>query len=385
MDNVLQDLKQLPLMAVLPDTIIDELAGKLVEERYPAGHVLFRKDDPGGAMYLIKEGTVEVVLDEIDGSESVLNHCGPGEALGQMSLLDEAPRSASVVTISPAIFYRLTTTEFRNAIKDQPDDVVEKLKNISVHLRLGHLDILRKLPLFNHLHGDMLATLVSRLTVSHLEPGEAAFRKGDQGDSLYVIQEGWLKIVLQDTDGKELILNKVGPGESIGEMSLLDDEPRSASAIALSPAILLCLSRDDFLYAIANQPTLAIEVMKGIGGRLRYATTYIEQAIEWSRRIASGDYEFALSQIQNDESFNSESHNISDAARAHELLLAFFQMVRGVQEREDSLKKQVQELIIQIDHGKRKQDVENLTNTEFFSDLKTQAQQLRAQQYDDEE
>ena len=109
---------------------------------------------------------------------------------------------------------------------------------------------------------------------------------------------------------------------------------------------------------------------------MRFSTTYIEQAIEFAKSIAEGDYNFVMNRIQSTQSAIGEKTQ-SDQARANELLTAFFKMVEGVREREEALQQQVRQLTIQIDQSKRKEEFESVTKSEFFLDLKTKAAQLR--------
>ena len=234
---------------------------------------------------------------------------------------------------------------------------------------------LKKLPLFQGLPEDMLIDMAAGVTSRKLVKDEVLFQRGGPGDSLAVVRTGWVKITTVDGDGDELVLNHCGPSEVIGEMALIDGEPRSASVIALSPVEALELKRDTFMEALHKQPLLAVDVMRNLSGRIRYATTYIEKAIEWSHRIAEGDYSFAMNQIQTVQS--TMIREKSDEARAGLLLSAFFEMVQGVQEREENLKQQLRELSIEVDETKRKEEFENLTESTFFNNLKSAAQKMR--------
>ncbi len=383
MDSTLDSLKRIALLAVLPDEVLARLPQVMTDQRFEQGAMLFHKGDPGGSMLLIQEGMVAIVIDHPDGSEEVLNQVGPGDAIGQISLVEASPRTAGAKAVSPVWVRVLTHEDFDAAISDQPEEIIDALQTVSHQLRLGYLDILKQTRIFTELPEGILTNLARKLTVVRLNEGQVLFHKGDPGDALYIIDEGSLKIVTADAAGGELVLNKVGAGDAIGEMALVDGEPRSAGAVATQPTALLRLSRADFMEAIRDQPSIALEMLKNVTGRLRFATTYIEQAIQWSERIAKGDYGDALHEIQDSQSSISRSQAANEA-RATELLSAFFQMVRGVQEREESLKQQLRELTIEIDEVKRKREVENLTGTEFFSDLKAQARKLREQRDADE-
>jgi CRP-like cAMP-binding protein len=161
-------------------------------------------------------------------------------------------------------------------------------------------------------------------------------------------------------------------------MSLIDQELRSAGVVALSPVEVLEITRETFLAIMEKYPLVAQDIMRNLARRLRFATTYAEQVIEWSHRIAEGDYSFAMRQIQDVKSTIVDTRK-DDDARANQLLSAFFRMVEGVQRREQDLKQQLQQMSIEIDEKRRKQEVEKLTESTFFTNLKSAAQQLRAQ------
>lgn len=233
---------------------------------------------------------------------------------------------------------------------------------------------LKKAFLFQGLPDDVLEALAQKVTHQKMEKDSILFRRGDAGDALYIIDEGELKITRDDGQGRELLLNRCGPGEAIGEMSLFDQEPRSASVVAVTDSEVLELKREAFLELLDQRPDVALILIRSISSRLRFSTTYIQKAIEWSKKIAEGDYSF-MDQIQPDQASSEED-------KAGQMLSAFFQMVKGVKAREDNLKQQVQKLTLAIDDAKRRQEFEELTGTEFYSKLKMQAQKIREQRKD---
>ncbi|MCI0393666.1 MAG: cyclic nucleotide-binding domain-containing protein [Chloroflexi bacterium] len=243
---------------------------------------------------------------------------------------------------------------------------------------------LKKLPLFQGMPEPVIVDMAQEVTVRKLAKDEVLFRKGDPGDALYMIRTGWVKIVTEDNDGDELVLNHSGPTEVIGEMAVIDGEPRSAGVVALTPVDILELKRETFMSALRKQPLLALDIMRNLSARMRYATTYIEKAIEWSHRIAEGDYGFAIDQIQTERSTIVDTRQANEA-RARELLSAFFEMVEGVKAREENLMQQLQQLSIEIDDKKRQQEFENLTESTFFTNLKSAAIKLRQQREAEEE
>jgi CRP-like cAMP-binding protein len=237
---------------------------------------------------------------------------------------------------------------------------------------------LKKFFLFSGLPDDMLDALTQKVQKRNFASGEVIFVKGDEGDSMYVIETGWVKIVAKDSQGEELVLNQVGPGEAIGEMSLFDNEPRSAGVIALVDTSVLELKREDFENLLQKRPDIAISFIRSMSSRLRFSTTYIQKAIEWTKHVAEGDYSF----IERSIPLGQPGADVSDQDKAGQLLSAFFQMVQGVKAREDDLKQQLEKLTFEIDQTKRKKEFEEITGSEFYAKLKEQAKELRAKRTD---
>ncbi|MCC7119299.1 MAG: cyclic nucleotide-binding domain-containing protein [Anaerolineales bacterium] len=233
------------------------------------------------------------------------------------------------------------------------------------------LDFLRKTSVFKGLSDDLLRTLTESAMPRILAAGETLIKKGEVGNSLFIISQGWVKIVTEDSKGDELILNKCGAGEVIGEMSLFDSGLRSASVIALEAAQVLEISRAIFMDVLDKNPEVGFAIILSYSDRLRHNTTYIEKAIDWSQKTAAGDYSF----IEATQPLSVGAGASDD--KATELLSAFFTMVRKVKEREDGLKKQLEQLTFEIDQTRRKQDFEEITSTEFYANLKEQARTLR--------
>ncbi len=237
----------------------------------------------------------------------------------------------------------------------------------------GEIVRLKKAFMFQGLPDETLEILARKITRQRLAKDETLFHRGDSGDALFIIEEGEVKIVREDEDGGELALNRCGPGETIGEMSLFDREPRSASIIATTATEVLELKQEAFFELLNQHPDVALSLIRSFSSRLRFASAYIQTATEWSRKIAEGDYSF-MEQTQPDA--------VTDEDKAGQMLYEFFKMAGDVKEREERLKREVQKLSLVIDEAKRRQEVEELTSTEFYSQLKMQAQKIRAQRRD---
>jgi CRP/FNR family transcriptional regulator, cyclic AMP receptor protein len=131
--------------------------------------------------------------------------------------------------------------------------------------------VLKAVPLFASLQEEqlrMLTTMVSRRSAAR---GTTIMAGGDATDSLYIVLSGRLKVMMSDSDGKEVILTILGPGEFFGEMGLIDDEPRSASVVSIEPCELLSIAKRDFKKCMVDNHEMAMHVMRGLVKRLREA------------------------------------------------------------------------------------------------------------------
>jgi CRP-like cAMP-binding protein len=130
-------------------------------------------------------------------------------------------------------------------------------------------DVLRQAPLLSGLPDDDWAALAGRLAEIPVPRGGVVFCEGDAGDSLYVVVDGKVKITRAAADGRENLLAVLGPGDLLGELSLFDSLPRTATATALTDASLARLGATDFHTYLAERPSVAPALLTVLAGRLR--------------------------------------------------------------------------------------------------------------------
>ena len=128
---------------------------------------------------------------------------------------------------------------------------------------------MRRAPLFAALDDESANALMKSMTTSRLERGDVLFREGDQGNRLYVIGEGKIKLGLTSVDGRENLLAILGPGEMFGELSLFDPGPRTATATAVAETQLIELGHDDLNVFLAGRPAVASSMLAALARRLR--------------------------------------------------------------------------------------------------------------------
>lgn len=263
--------------------MLDELAKK-IGRTYTAGQVIFRQGDPGDTMYLVHTGTVEVYREK-GGTKSVLATLGPGEYFGEMALVDQQPRSASLGAVSDVVVVPITRDFLFKHTQKDTKFIFQILESLC-----------RRLEATNHLirkkyagRPESVIALVGKQ--EYAEPrsasflksisavsdtrnymkvgaGEVVFKGGETGDTMYIILDGKVQIV-QEEDRKRYVLVELGRGSFFGELALITGQTRTATAQASTAATLLPVGREAFIERIRTDPEVALHVVQIMIIRLR--------------------------------------------------------------------------------------------------------------------
>lgn len=141
------------------------------------------------------------------------------------------------------------------------------------------IEILKTTEVLGALGEQALGDLAGFLHTRKYGAGDTVFRRGEPGRSLMVVVQGRIKITNFSSEGKELLLNQMARGEVLGEIALLDGEPRSANAVAVEGAEVLVLDRREFIDYLERSSTVATELIRLLCKRLRRATSLAEDAV----------------------------------------------------------------------------------------------------------
>jgi CRP-like cAMP-binding protein len=129
--------------------------------------------------------------------------------------------------------------------------------------QLRRAPFLARSPLFAGLPRRLLARLATRFLEKAYRAGEIVFEEGDPGQALFVVVEGAVEITRATAQGA-YVLNTLGPGDAFGELALIDDFPRSATARVATPGRLLILYKSDFDALMDGNPRIAVVVMRNL-------------------------------------------------------------------------------------------------------------------------
>lgn len=231
----------LPMFEDVPVEVLDELAGRVRLRTFARSQPVFRQGDRPTAFYVVRRGVLEVVEEDPEtGGERSIRTLGRGDSFGELGLISNASRAATVRAVREAEVFEFDRGTFDRLLADM------------IHVpefepTLQQLAELRDQPCFAHLGTDQLVELLDRGQWLTVAPGQAVIEQGDEGDSFYAVSSGKFDVV---TDGD--LKQTIGPGAYFGEIALLLDVPRTASVIARTPSKVFRLDREGFDRLLAS-------------------------------------------------------------------------------------------------------------------------------------
>ena len=235
------------------------------------GGNFFTEDQKSDKMYLLVDGEVSLIR-----GKKVLDVVKGGEIFGEMAAISQLPRSATAAAKTAARALSLDTRQFLGAIQKTPEFALMLMNIIINRLRLTAALVSRTMAATEKTHERrifderMLAELVDKLQKGsplHAPLNKVIMKEGEGGVFMYVVLAGRVAISIQSK-----IVERVGPGGVFGEMALVDQSPRAATATAETDCDLLSINRNDFLALVKTNPAFAVLLLKGLADRLRYMT-----------------------------------------------------------------------------------------------------------------
>ncbi len=220
---------------------------------FPAGYELIRQGDLGDQAWLVEKGQLEVVQATAQGSR-VLAQIGPGAIVGEMALIDNGLRTASVVSVTDVVCVELSRGVFAQLLKQCQPLAAYLLESLVAAIRRAY-----GLPQEERaLGGSDIRSVRSNAKVldRRVYPeGYRFFSQDDPGTSAFLIQSGRVSIVRSE-DNRSRELAQLGPGRIFGELALIKAAPRLATAFALERTVCEIIRKEQFDSVIASMPPI---------------------------------------------------------------------------------------------------------------------------------
>jgi CRP/FNR family cyclic AMP-dependent transcriptional regulator len=249
-------------------------------ETIPAGRTIFRENRRGrrmllerDKMYLLLKGRVSLTA----GAHE-LRSVKAGEIFGEMSALAQVPRSATAVAKTPCRVIALDSKQFRKALAQKPAFALMLMKVLVTRLReavarakaqgaLRGGDAPQEPPVFNPSSlADMVRGLCDDPPVTFLR-NQVILEEGQVGTRMYAVLEGRVAVTIGGA-----VVDRIGPGGVLGELALIDQSPRLASALAEDNVTLQPINRNAFIALVKLEPELGAALLGALAERLRYLT-----------------------------------------------------------------------------------------------------------------
>jgi CRP/FNR family transcriptional regulator, cyclic AMP receptor protein len=154
--------------------------------------------------------------------------------------------------------------------------------------------VLTEIPFFNFLDDAERASLAAQLDEVQLPEGQVLFNYGEPGDCLYVIRSGKAEVFFKDDTGNRIVLEVAGSGDVVGELSLLDGGPRTASVVVTETLGALRLDRGDLDQFLRRHPAAAIDLLSAMGRRLRVSAERLRHTASRNVNVAAEDNRTAV-------------------------------------------------------------------------------------------
>ena len=272
----LSDLPQTPLFSQLPQEVMQVLLERLTMLPFAAGETIIREGEPGRSLFVIASGSAQVVRGQGEARE-VLDTLPDGAFFGEIGLVADVPRLASVVALEDSVLLEVSRELVASLGARFPE--LEGLVRTFYKSRLL-ANLLRSNALFAQLEPAERGQLVEKFSVLRAAPGEVLLKQGAEGRGLFLLLRGRCGVTGRDSSGVEHPLPEMGEGAVMGEISLLSQKPVTATVTALTESVLLFLEPGPFVEHLLSNPRAREMVTRLSQERLQRSEALEQAAIE---------------------------------------------------------------------------------------------------------
>ena len=228
------------LFSHLDDEQSAQVLGALQERKVPAKDVrVIVQGDAGDYFYVVEQGTFDIYVSQTgkveagaDGLGSKVATNGPGTSFGELALMYNAPRAATVVSTEPSILWQLDRVTFRRILMDS-----------AFQRRRMYESFLEEVPLLASLTAYERSKIADALETTKYPANTHIIREGDVGDKFYILESGEAEARKRGADAE---LKQYKKGDYFGELALLEDKPRAASVLSKTEVKVATLGKDGF-------------------------------------------------------------------------------------------------------------------------------------------
>jgi CRP-like cAMP-binding protein len=244
---------QIPLFSQLPKSAFIELLVQMDMRELSRGEYVIKEGEVGHSFFVIATGRVRVTRRSESGEEVTLAHLTDGAFFGEMALLQDGARTASVIVEEESQIFEISKAVLDKVVTAYPS-VARVLDNFYKQRLLS--TAMATNTLFKPFSQDERRQLMEMFKSRGFQKNEIILEQGKKGSGLFILLHGKLRVVKKKEDGSEVTLAELGPGDMFGEMSLLTNQPTNATISALTDCFVLRMSKKKFDEIIMTHPQI---------------------------------------------------------------------------------------------------------------------------------
>eukprot|EP00163_Fabomonas_tropica_P011626 TRINITY_DN223_c0_g1_i2.p1 TRINITY_DN223_c0_g1~~TRINITY_DN223_c0_g1_i2.p1 ORF type:complete len:752 (+),score=231.92 TRINITY_DN223_c0_g1_i2:422-2677(+) len=220
----------------LDDKEIKEVTDAMFEVKHGPREDIIKQGDDGDNFYVVAEGSCEALISKGTGPARKVAEIGPGGSFGELALMYNTPRAATVRSVNDVTLWAVDRTTFRRCVLTS-----------TINKRKQYEDFLAAVPIFESLTPYERAQLADAFQTTEFKDGEAIVTQGDSGDTFYVLVDGECKIEHSPSyEAEPVDVGRIHKGRYFGELALITNKPRAVTIRALGPCKLVALQREAF-------------------------------------------------------------------------------------------------------------------------------------------
>ncbi|KAK0182262.1 hypothetical protein PV327_000417 [Microctonus hyperodae] len=230
-----ESVKNILLFRALDKEQMADVLDAMFEKNVNPGDFIIRQGDDGDNFYVIERGQFEVYVKDPSGVDTLIHTYNNGGAFGELALLYNMPRAATIKAITDGTLWAMNRQTFRRIL----------LKSAHKKRKM-YENLINKVPMLKSLEAYERMNLADALAPKNFSDGEQIIRQGDMADGMYFVEDGVVRITIIGDNGREVEINRVPAGGYLGELALVTHKPRAASAYAVGNVKLAFLDVEAF-------------------------------------------------------------------------------------------------------------------------------------------
>ncbi|XP_022255288.1 cAMP-dependent protein kinase type II regulatory subunit-like isoform X2 [Limulus polyphemus] len=221
-------VKNILLFRSLDQEQVQELLDAMFERKVKTGDIIIHQGDDGDYFYVIQSGTYNIYVSTDQENETFVGKYENSGSFGELALMYNQPRAATIKAASEGSLWAMSRQVFRKIV----------LKG-AFKKRKEYETLLEGVPMLQSLNSFEIMNLCDALMPKSYKDGDIIIKQGEEGDGMYFVENGTVRIVMTNESGEEKELLKLSKGQYFGELALVTHKPRAASAYAVGKNVKL--------------------------------------------------------------------------------------------------------------------------------------------------